>query len=150
MSSSGSSQNSQTKIINIKLLGRYGFNWIVEQILHMCLFTWLQELGGRTGPGVGQAYSNGQEQAYKVNISLTIFTFRLSTSDIPGGHLCTSVTYPLLNRSDDAPAQTVYQYQKKAKKCKNLRSQGIANGSNALSYMSFVAAVITLGKYKIS
>ena len=111
-------------------------------------FTLLQEPGGRTGPGVGQAYSNGQEQAYKVNISLPIFTFRLSTSDNAGGHL--TVTYPLLNRSDDAPAQTVYQYQKKAKKCKNLRSQGIANGSNALSYMSFVAAVITLGKYKMS
>ena len=38
----------------------------------------------------------------------------------------------------------MYQFQKKAKKCKNLRSYGVASGSNALSYMSFVAAVITL------
>ena len=47
-------------------------------------------------------------------------------------------------RSDDIASQTVYQFQKKAKKCKNLRSYGVASGSNALSYMSFVAAVITL------
>ena len=69
---------------------------------------------------------------------------------------------------DDTASQTVYQYQKKPRKCANLRSQGsfqhsnailfrfnseyntfvpgIANGSNALSYMSFVAAIITLGK----
>jgi hypothetical protein len=40
----------------------------------------------------------------------------------------------------------VYQYQKKAKKCKNLRSSGIASGSSALSYLTFVGAVITLGK----
>ena len=46
------------------------------------------------------------------------------------------------------PSQTVYQYQKKAKKCKSLRSQGVASGSNALSYMSFVAAVITLGEHQ--
>ena len=38
----------------------------------------------------------------------------------------------------------MYQFQKKAKKCKNLHSYGVASGSNALSYMSFVAAVITL------
>ena len=44
----------------------------------------------------------------------------------------------------DIATQTVYQYQKKQKKCKNLRSYGLASGSNALSYMSFVAAVITL------
>ena len=47
-------------------------------------------------------------------------------------------------RSGDTPSQTVYQFQKKAKKCKNLRSYGVASGANALSYMSFVAAVITL------
>merc|ERR1712043_34408 len=47
-------------------------------------------------------------------------------------------------RSDDIASQTVYQFQKKQKKCKNLRSYGVASGSNALSYMSFVAAVITL------
>ena len=35
----------------------------------------------------------------------------------------------------------MYQFQKK---CKNLRSYGVASGSNTLSYMSFVAAVITL------
>lgn len=47
-------------------------------------------------------------------------------------------------RRSEAASQTVYQYQKKPRKCANLRSQGIANGSNALSYMSFVAAIITL------
>ena len=46
--------------------------------------------------------------------------------------------------SGDIASQTVFQYQKKQKKCKNLRSYGLASGSNALSYMSFVAAVITL------
>ena len=50
-------------------------------------------------------------------------------------------------RSEGPPiSQTVYQYQKKAKKCKNLSSHGIATGSNAVSYLTFVAAVITLGK----
>ena len=49
-------------------------------------------------------------------------------------------------RRSAPPSQTVYQYQKKAKKCKSLRSHGVASGSNALSYMSFVAAVITLGE----
>ena len=44
----------------------------------------------------------------------------------------------------DIASQTVFQFQKKPKKCKNLRSYGLASGSNALSYMSFVAAVITL------
>ena len=38
----------------------------------------------------------------------------------------------------------VFQYQKKAKKCKNVKSSGVASGSNAVSYMSFVGAVITL------
>ena len=47
-------------------------------------------------------------------------------------------------RTGDISTQTVFQYQKKQKKCKNLRSYGIASGSNALSYMSFVASVITL------
>merc|ERR1712142_705015 len=47
-------------------------------------------------------------------------------------------------RSETISSQTVYQFQKKQKKCKNLRSYGIASGSNALSYMSFAAAVITL------
>ena len=66
-------------------------------------------------------------------------------------------------RSETISSQTVYQYQKKQKKCKNLRSYGIASGGNALryvdcrryllhhillslhfSYMSFVASVITL------
>ena len=47
-------------------------------------------------------------------------------------------------RSETISSQTVYQFQKKQKKCKNLRSYGIASGSNALSYMSFVASVITL------
>ncbi|XP_023349347.1 GATA zinc finger domain-containing protein 15 [Eurytemora carolleeae] len=48
-------------------------------------------------------------------------------------------------RSETVPiTQTVYQYQKKAKKCKNVQSSGIASGSNSLSYMSFVAAIITL------
>lgn len=35
-------------------------------------------------------------------------------------------------RSDTISSQTVYQYQKKQKKCKNLRSYGIASGGNAL------------------
>ena len=72
-------------------------------------------------------------------------------------------------RSDQTiSSQTVYQFQKKQRKCKNLKSYGIASGSNALrcvfcnvffvsvnlvsllyidivfSYMSFVASVITL------
>ena len=47
-------------------------------------------------------------------------------------------------RTGDISSQTVFQYQKKQKKCKNLKSHGIASGSNALSYMSFVASVITL------
>ena len=47
-------------------------------------------------------------------------------------------------RSETISSQTVYQFQKKQRKCKNLRSYGIASGSNALSYMSFVASVITL------
>jgi len=46
-------------------------------------------------------------------------------------------------RSETISSQTVYQFQKKQRKCKNL-SYGIASGSNALSYMSFVASVITL------
>jgi len=52
------------------------------------------------------------------------------------------------SRSEEGPpiTQTVYQYQKKAKKCKNLRSSGIASSSSALSYLTFVGAVITLGK----
>lgn len=49
-----------------------------------------------------------------------------------------------IKRSETISSQTVYQFQKKQKKCKNLRSYGIASGSNALSYMSFVASVITL------
>merc|ERR1712142_257923 len=49
-----------------------------------------------------------------------------------------------IKRSETISPQTVYQFQKKQKKCKNLRSYGIASGSNALSYMSFAAAVITL------
>merc|ERR1711979_123119 len=49
----------------------------------------------------------------------------------------------LVNKSK-LTGRKVYQFQKKPKKCKNLRSYGIASGSNALSYMSFVAAVITL------
>ena len=47
-------------------------------------------------------------------------------------------------RSETISSQTVYQFQKKQRKCKNLRSYGIASGGNALSYMSFVASVITL------
>jgi len=47
-------------------------------------------------------------------------------------------------RSETISSQTVYQFQKKQRKCKNLKSYGIASGSNALSYMSFVASVITL------
>ena len=47
-------------------------------------------------------------------------------------------------RSETLSSQTVYQFQKKQRKCKNLRSYGIASGGNALSYMSFVASVITL------
>merc|ERR1712061_600706 len=47
-------------------------------------------------------------------------------------------------RAETISSQTVSQYQKKQRKCKNLRSYGIASGSNALSYMSFVASVITL------
>ena len=35
-------------------------------------------------------------------------------------------------RSETISSQTVYQYQKKQKKCKNLRSSGIASGGNAL------------------
>ena len=35
-------------------------------------------------------------------------------------------------RSETISSQTVYQYQKKQKKCKNLRSYGIASGGNAL------------------
>ena len=35
-------------------------------------------------------------------------------------------------RSETISSQTVYQYQKKQKKCKNLRSHGIASGGNAL------------------
>ena len=42
------------------------------------------------------------------------------------------------------PYFLVLQYQKKAKKCKNVKSSGVASGSNAVSYMSFVGAVITL------
>jgi|688.fasta_scaffold1048728_1 hypothetical protein len=37
-----------------------------------------------------------------------------------------------------------FQFQPKRKKCKNVKSQGVASGSNAVSYMSFVGAVITL------
>ena len=61
------------------------------------------------------------------------------------------ISFPRVETSDliyfsagDIASQTVFQYQKKPKKCKNLRSYGLASGSNALSYMSFVAAVITL------
>ena len=36
------------------------------------------------------------------------------------------------------------QYTPPKKKCKQLQSLGVASGANALSYMSFVAAVITL------
>ena len=32
-------------------------------------------------------------------------------------------------------------------KCKSVSSHGVASGSSALSYMSFVAAIITLGNY---
>ena len=42
------------------------------------------------------------------------------------------------------PSFLVLQYQKKAKKCKNVKRSGVASGSNAVSYMSFVGAVITL------
>jgi len=52
--------------------------------------------------------------------------------------------HTLEKRSDSAVSQTVFQYQKKAKKCKNLRSYSIASGGNALSYMTFVASIITL------
>ena len=37
-------------------------------------------------------------------------------------------------RSETISSQTVYQYQKKQRKCKNLRSYGIASGGNALRY----------------
>ena len=36
------------------------------------------------------------------------------------------------------------QYQPKRKKCKHLRSYGVASGASAASYMTFVAAVVTL------
>ena len=35
-------------------------------------------------------------------------------------------------RSESISSQTVYQFQKKPRKCKNLKSYGIASGSNAL------------------
>ena len=38
----------------------------------------------------------------------------------------------------------IFQYTPPKKKCKQLQSLGVASGANALSYMSFVAAVITL------
>ena len=37
-------------------------------------------------------------------------------------------------RSESISSQTVYQFQKKPRKCKNLKSYGIASGSNALRY----------------
>ena len=37
-----------------------------------------------------------------------------------------------------------FQYSPPKRKCRNTSSLGVASGSNALSYMSFVAAVITL------
>ena len=37
-----------------------------------------------------------------------------------------------------------FQYSPPKRKCRNTQSLAVASGSNALSYMSFVAAVITL------
>ena len=38
----------------------------------------------------------------------------------------------------------ILQYSPPKRKCRNIQSLAVASGSNALSYMSFVAAVITL------
>merc|ERR1739845_119215 len=49
-----------------------------------------------------------------------------------------------VKRSEPSFVQTVFQYSPPKRKCRNTQSLAVASGSNALSYMSFVAAVITL------
>ena len=44
------------------------------------------------------------------------------------------ISSSLIFRSETISSQTVYQFQKKQRKCKNLKSYGIASGSNALRY----------------
>merc|ERR1712045_123921 len=44
----------------------------------------------------------------------------------------------------DSFTQTIFQYSAPKRKCRNAQSLAVASGANAVSYMSFVAAVITL------